>query len=180
MAKPVENRAKKLSNVWIYCVCRFFWRIGSVIGSVKQEKAHPARGKMGWNAWFYWVFESNRIRNRLTLLKRAHRRDFRDVPFRLLFSPVFNLMYLAVKPLWALTFLVFSCCDACCFCRTICRSAGTTFVLAVNPLSYICRICCRSTTNMKKLLLRLCRKSSFTWEIVLKRIWIFPDCYRLL
>ena len=114
------------------------------------------------------------------LVQGFHRREFSIIFARLLFSPVFNLMYLAVKPLWALTFLVFSCCDACCFCRTICRSAGTTFVLAVNPLSYICRICCRSTTNMKKLLLRLCRKSSFTWEIVLKRIWIFPDCYRLL
>jgi hypothetical protein len=151
-----------------------------VIGSVKQKTTHPARGKMGWNAWFYWVSRPNWIRNRLTLLGRAHRREISIIFARLLFSPVFNLMYLAVKPLWALTFLVFSCCDACCFCRTICRSAGTTFVLAVNPLSYICRICCRSTTNMKKLLLRLCRKSSFTWEIVLKRIWIFPDCYRLL
>jgi hypothetical protein len=47
MVKPVENKAKKPSNVRIYCACRFFWRIGSVIGSVKQEKAHPARGKMG-------------------------------------------------------------------------------------------------------------------------------------
>ena len=47
MAKPVENKAKKPSNVRIYCACRFFWRIGSVIGSVKQEKAHHARGKMG-------------------------------------------------------------------------------------------------------------------------------------
>ena len=48
MAKPVENKAKKLSNMRIYCVCGILWRIGSVIGSVKQKTAHPARGKMGW------------------------------------------------------------------------------------------------------------------------------------
>jgi hypothetical protein len=47
MAKPVENKAKKPSNMRIYCVCGILWRIGSVIGSVKQKTAHPARGKMG-------------------------------------------------------------------------------------------------------------------------------------
>jgi hypothetical protein len=47
MAKPVENKAKKPSNMRIYCVFGIFWRIGSVIGSVKQKTAHPARDKMG-------------------------------------------------------------------------------------------------------------------------------------
>ena len=29
------------------CQIRFSLNVGSIIGSVKQEKAHPARGKMG-------------------------------------------------------------------------------------------------------------------------------------
>ena len=47
MAKPVENKAKKPSNMRIYCVCGIFWGIGSVIGSVNKNTAHHARGKMG-------------------------------------------------------------------------------------------------------------------------------------
>ena len=107
MDKPVENKAKKPSNMRIYCVCGILWRIGSVIGSVKQKTAHPARGKMGWNAWFYWVSRPNWIRNRLTLLGRAHRRDLIVAGERVLTGGVFVLTFYEGCYLAAFTFPCF-------------------------------------------------------------------------
>ena len=63
------------------------------------------------------------------LVQGLHRRDIRNAFSHILVYREFILLFVLAKPLMALVLLAFSCCAVCCFCRTNCRSSGTTEII---------------------------------------------------